>query len=438
MSLVVGRYRLLGNGPVRPDQEAAVSRPPPDLRGASLPPRPGYLLARLPHPRDPDRLRHQVLCPPGTLHRQFIEDRVGKLGHGAARLVFLKRTHGLSQFLQTEYTDRIVKQPELNASHVRRHAPTLASQYIAGTATRQFITSGKGTDEDAMEPSEVQRAVEAGSSIASALGLRVSDAVVLHNSNRVVLRLIPSDVLARVRPLIGQGADDLEVEVARRLAETGGPVAELAPQVEPSVHVRDGFAVTLWKYYEPSGPSEVTPGEYAQALARLHAGLRQFEVRAPHFTDRVAQARRLIADREQTPELPGPDRELIDGVLRRVSTAISGHSTGEQILHGEPHVGNLLRTQEGLLFVDFETCCRGPIEFDIAHGLVPDEHGRILPAAEVCEHYPGASPDLVDQCRLLIWAMITTWRWQRDDQLPNRSHWRTEGLNQLRAPINHP
>ena len=295
-----------------------------------------------------------------------------------------------------------------------------------------------GSDEDAMEPSEVQRAVEAGSSIASALGLRVADAVVVHNSNRVVVRLIPCDVLARVTPFVRQTADDLEVEVARRLAETGSPVAELAPRVEPRVYVHGGFAITLWKYYEPVGSADIAPAAYAQALARLHAGLRQFEVRAPHFTERVAEAQRLIADREQTPELLGPDRELLGDILRRLSIAISGLGAGDQVLHGEPHVGNLLRTRDGLLFIDFETCCRGPVEFDIAHGLVPDEGGHLLPAADVCEHYPGANRELIDQCRLLIWAMITTWRWQRDDQLPNRPYWRIEGLNQIRAIVNSP
>jgi hypothetical protein len=289
-----------------------------------------------------------------------------------------------------------------------------------------------------MESSEVQRAVEAGSSTASTLGLRVDDAVVVHNSNRVVVRLTPCDVLARVTPLVPPGADDLEVEVARRLADTGSPVAELAPGVEPRVHVHDGFTITLWRYYEPVGSSDIAPAEYAQALARLHAGLRRLEVRAPHFTERVAQAQELIADPGQTPQLPGPDRELLGGILCRQSIGISGLGTGEQVLHGEPHAGNLLRTPEGLLFVDFETCCRGPVEFDIAHAMLPAEDGRTLPAVDVCRHYPGASQDLIDQCRLLIWAMITTWRWQRDDQLPNGRYWRIEGLNQIRATLNGP
>lgn len=287
-----------------------------------------------------------------------------------------------------------------------------------------------------MEPSEVLRAVEAGMSAASALGLRVEDAAVVHNSNRIAVRLTPCDVLARVAPLSYQIGAEFEVEVAHRLAENGSPVAELEPRVQPRVHVRDGFAITLWTYYEPVASSDIAPAEYAQALVRLHAGLRQIEVSAPHFTDRVAAAQCLVAEREQTPELLGTDRELLSNTLSRLSTAISEGGTDEQLLHGEPHLGNVLRSRKGLLFVDFETCCRGPVEFDIAHGLSMSGGGRMLqPADEVCEHYPGANQDLVEQCRILIWAMITTWRWRRDDQLPNGRYWAIEGLNQLRAAL---
>jgi Ser/Thr protein kinase RdoA (MazF antagonist) len=171
--------------------------------------------------------------------------------------------------------------------------------------------------------------------------------------------------------------------------------------------VRDGFVVTLWTYYEPVSPREIAPAEYAQALKRLHAGMRQIDVRAPHFTDRVAQAEQLSGNRAHTPELAEADRELLGTTLRSLRRAIGEGGAAEQLLHGEPHPGNLLRTNKGLLFVDLETCCRGPVEFDIAH--VGDEVG---------EHYRDADQALLRECRVLMLAMIVTWRWDRDDQLP--------------------
>jgi aminoglycoside phosphotransferase (APT) family kinase protein len=286
-----------------------------------------------------------------------------------------------------------------------------------------------------MESSEVQRAVEAARATASELGLQVHDAVVVHNSNRIAVRLVPCDVLARVAPPAWEMAvAELEVEVARRLAECGSPVAELEPRVEPRVYAHGGFSVTLWTYYEPVPSPDLSSADYAEALVRLHTGLRQIDVRAPHFTDRVADAQRLVADREQTPGLLGADRELLSNTLSRLSASISGRGSGEQLLHGEPHPGNLLRTGKGPLFIDFETCCTGPVEFDIAHGLFSDG-GRPLTAEEVCGHYPASDQDGIEQCRILIWAMITTWRWDRDDQLPNGRYWALEGLNQLREAL---
>ena len=67
-------------------------------------------------------------------------------------------------------------------------------------------------------------------------------------------------------------------------------MAGLDPRVEPRVHVRDAFVVSLWTYYEPVG-SEIAPADYADVFMRHHAALRQIDLDAPHFTARVAAAR---------------------------------------------------------------------------------------------------------------------------------------------------
>ncbi len=272
-----------------------------------------------------------------------------------------------------------------------------------------------------MQTSHVRTAVRAAISTASAFDLMVDDAVVLQDSDKLTLRLLPCDIVARVAHG-GQEVAEFEVELAQRLAATGNPAVALEPRVEPSVYVRDGFAVTLWTYHEPVPAGEAAPAEYADALARLHAGMRQIDMATPHFTDRVAQAQSLVADRSRTPDLPDADRELLSSTLRNMSREIQDRGAPEQLLHGEPHPGNVLSTKEGLLFIDLETCCRGPVEFDIAHA--PEEVGG---------QYPGTDRELLRQCRVLVLAMITTWRWNRDDQLPNGRRLAREWLGDLRA-----
>ena len=279
------------------------------------------------------------------------------------------------------------------------------------------------TKEDGVEPAELRRAVEAGRTAASEQGLRADEVVVVHNSDRVALRLLPCDVLARVAPS-GQLAEAaFEVEVARRLADAEAPVGELDPRVPPRVQVRDAFAVSLWTYYEPVGP-DITPADYADVLVRHHAALRRIDVDAPHFTDRVAVALDGVEDRERSPELSDPDRAFLHDTLAGLRAETSADSTRDQLLHGEPHPGNLLNTRRGPLFVDLATCCRGPIEFDLAHG--PEN---------AAAHYPGADPALVHRCRALNWALFSAWRWRRDDQMPDRDHWRAEGLARVRAAL---
>jgi Phosphotransferase enzyme family len=273
-----------------------------------------------------------------------------------------------------------------------------------------------------MQASEVPRAVAAAMSTASSLDLIVDDAIVLHDSNRLTLRLLPCDVVAQVAPIAHQVAQ-FEVVLAQRLAEIGCPVATLEPRVAPRVYERDGFVVTLWTYYEPVTSCEVSPADYANALEQLHAGMRKIDIPTPHFTDRVESAQQLVASRDRTPGLADADRELLGDTLRSLRRVI-GERGDEQLLHGEPHPGNLLSTKNGLLFIDLETCCRGPVEFDLAHA--PEE---------VHEHYPGLDQDLLRKCRILVLAMITTWRWERGDQLPNGRQLGTEWLSQIRVAL---
>lgn len=86
-----------------------------------------------------------------------------------------------------------------------------------------------------MKASEALRAVGAAMSTASSAGLEVDEAAILQDSNKLAVRLLPCDVLARVAP-VGHHVAEFEIELARRLAATDSPVAALDPRVEPRVY----------------------------------------------------------------------------------------------------------------------------------------------------------------------------------------------------------
>ena len=143
--------------------------------------------------------------------------------------------------------------------------------------------------------------------------------------------------------------------------------------------------------------------------------------------DRVAEAEHLIGSRDRSPGLQEADRSLLRDTFTTVTRAIVERRPGEQLLHGEPHPGNVLNTEIGPLFVDLETCCRGPIEFDLAHA--PEEVGR---------HYQHVDHVLLQHCRLLVLAMITAWRMDPADQFPNGKQAASDLLAALRAGPPYP
>jgi aminoglycoside phosphotransferase (APT) family kinase protein len=278
----------------------------------------------------------------------------------------------------------------------------------------------------AVSASDVPLAVAAAISTASALGLSADRATVLHVSNRIAMRLLPADVLARVALPTHQAAA-FEVALAERLAATSSPVAPLDPRVASRVYEREGFTITLWSYYETQTARELSPRQYADALARLHVGMQNVDLKTPHFTDRVKEAQELVASRRRTPELGEGDRDLLVNTFRRVMPAIAARGASEQLLHGEPHPGNVLNTTNGPLFIDLETACRGPVEFDLAH--VP---------IEVSKCYRGIDHALLDDCRVLVLAMTAAWLSDPENRFPGGREAARDLLAALRAGPPYP
>jgi Ser/Thr protein kinase RdoA (MazF antagonist) len=258
-----------------------------------------------------------------------------------------------------------------------------------------------------MDSAVVVRAIAATEAEARSLGLLVDATQVAHNSNKLSLRLHPCAVFARVAH-VGQHVAAFELDVAQQLLANGAPVAVPDERVAPQVHVRDGFAITWWTLYDAAPSQDLQASSYADALKHLHTGMSHVEVAAPHFLDRVGEAEHLVANHELTPRLSAIDRTLLSDIYDRARRTIDRVGAAEQLLHGEPHPGNVLNTPAGPVFVDLETCCFGPVEFDVAHAPVA-----------VAQNYPGLDVELLDVCRQLVLAMVAAWRWDINDAFPD-------------------
>lgn len=244
--------------------------------------------------------------------------------------------------------------------------------------------------------------------IAQAHGIEVTQPLLLRSTNNTVVRLPP-------RPLVAKVSDRLdnrlafELEVGQLLKRAGAPVGVPDPDLGAQVHEHRGHFVTFWRYLEP----DAQPGAetaLADALSHFHQRARALEklggIPLPPFDQGASDVRRRLDDPAFAQALTSDERSL----LRRTLDASDLASEGEGfVLHGSPHGYNIVWVRGDPIFVDLESACAGPIEWDLAH-LDP-----LIAAA-----YPRKiNPDLLATCRTAIAACTAAWCMDGIDRGPD-------------------
>lgn len=242
-------------------------------------------------------------------------------------------------------------------------------------------------------------AVQAALAVAAEFGVVSSHPLVLQETNNTVLWLRPEPVVAKVAVRADTQVDNrLEFAVASELAAQGADIARPVPGTRPATHADTGFVVTLWERLEGLDRADVPPAELAGSLRRLHAALAHTDVELPSFSGMLAHARQALENDSFMARLLGADRELLRDTFGRGLSALEGVRYEERRLHGEPHAGNRITTSEGLRFIDFASCCVGPVEWDLA-----------FQPPEVVDLFPEADGDLLAVLRRLNSARVATW-----------------------------
>jgi len=118
----------------------------------------------------------------------------------------------------------------------------------------------------------------------------------------------------------------------------------------------------------------------------------------PSFRVMVVKASQAFEDDLFMMDLHHEDSELLQATYKRGFVALESAQFEECRLHGEPHDGNRIVTSEGIRWIDFESCCIGPLEWDLA--FQPDEVVHLFPETDL---------GLLALLRRLNSARVATW-----------------------------
>jgi hypothetical protein len=216
-----------------------------------------------------------------------------------------------------------------------------------------------------------ETAVAAALAVARREGLRCDDPVVLRDAWHVLVHLRPAPVVARVSsPIpypVGPDPDGIvrELAIASHCAGSGCAVVPPAEEIEAVPYYEGGHVLTFWRYVEPHDDPD--PHTAGRALHGIHEALADYDGALPSFGHPEETAAML----DTLP--PSEDVDLVRNIAGQRPDVEC------QALHGDAQLFNCLGSPGGPLWLDFETACRGPREYDLAAlgpGPALDAYGK--------------------------------------------------------------
>jgi Ser/Thr protein kinase RdoA (MazF antagonist) len=269
-------------------------------------------------------------------------------------------------------------------------------------------------------PTVPDAAVRAAVAVAARFGVSAAEPVVLADGANVVVHLRPAPVVAKVAastPAIRPRVQDWlqrELDVSAFLAAAGAPVVPPSPELPATTHHGDGHVMSFWRYLPPADPARpLRPDEetIGSMLRDLHAALSRYPMAQPYLAP--LQDIPAFLARRQTQLGPAGKAALAEAYTRL--TAELDPAAPRQALHGDAGVGNLMATDRGWVWHDFEDTCSGPVAWDLAASAAsPYRDGpRIL----------AAYRDPVDEqqlavCEQLRRLHLTVWYHLYAERLP--------------------
>ena len=148
-----------------------------------------------------------------------------------------------------------------------------------------------------------------------------------------------------------------ELNVTRHLARRGAPVLAPLPG-EPEVE--DDFVMSFWPLvgYEPADESHRDLA--AETLREVHHAFADYAGELPLFSEKIASCHALLM--AEPLALAAEDRRFLLSVHEEIREIAAEPAP----IHGDAGLHNLMLTDAGPLWTDFEAACLGPRSWDFA------------------------------------------------------------------------
>src|SRR5579875_2989544 len=170
-----------------------------------------------------------------------------------------------------------------------------------------------------------RRACEAALGVATRLGIRAQDAVILADRNNTVVWLRPAPVVAKVGTShfgdVGLESVERELAVAEHLASHQAPCVRPARDIPPGPHHCQELVVTLWQRLEPAPCVVFSAVETAAPIKAVHDALLDFDGDLPLFSRELDDANRLL-EADRSPGLRPADRRFLVGVAAELQAEL--------------------------------------------------------------------------------------------------------------------
>ena len=271
-----------------------------------------------------------------------------------------------------------------------------------------------------MIPIIPETAIRAAVSAAARFGITSTEPAMLADGANIVVHLRPAPLVAKVAASTTAVRSDVagwlqrELDVSAFLAAEGAPVVPPSPELPATTHRNDGHVMSFWTYLPPADPARpLRPDEetIGSMLRDLHAVLRRYP-RIQAYLTPLQDIPAFLARPQAHVNQEG--KAALAAAYQRL-TAQLDPAAEQQVLHGDAGAGNLMATDRGWVWHDFEDTCSGPVAWDLAASTSSQyqDGPRILAA-----YREPVDTGQLAVCEQLRWLHLTVWYNLYAERLP--------------------